>query len=267
VTGIGTSGDKLMEIPPFYSTNHSTNARDKKAYYTLQRRQRLYSSRQQQVGARSNYIGTECFISITDSSQRDFAGDLAQLDLQARCTNRDLPIGIPMGKGRTDFLLEGSAPLDSIRCISGPTYPRASPGFGDTAWRLVSHLTLNYLSLLDNDPQSGADMLREFLTLYADSNDAAATRQIQGVRSISHRPTVSRMRQPGPISYGRGLQIDLILEETAFEGAGLLPLATVLERFFARYVSLNSFTQLRLVSQTRGEIKQWPARLGNRQII
>ena len=48
--------------------------------------------------------------------------------------------------------------------------------------------------------------------------------------------------------------------------AGILVLASVLDRFFARYVSLNSFTQTRLQSAKRGEVKTWPVRLGRRPI-
>jgi type VI secretion system protein ImpG len=44
-------------------------------------------------------------------------------------------------------------------------------------------------------------------------------------------------------------------------------LSAALERFFGRYVSLNSFTQLKLVSTERGEIKQWPVRIGSRHIL
>ncbi|SRR6266851_1804639 len=267
VAALGAAGDKLVDVSPFYSASHRTARDDERAYYTLQRRQRLYSNRQVQGGARTSYIGTECFLSITDSRQRVWTGELRQLDIQAWCTNRDLPIQISMGKGPTDFLLEGAAPLEAIRCISGPTYPRPSPAFGDTAWRLISHLTLNYLSLLDTNPSTGAESLREILSLYADVNDTTTRRQIDGVRNISHRPVVRRMPIAGPISYGRGLQIDLVLDDAAFEGTGILLLGGVLERFFSRYVSLNSYTQLRLNSQTRGEVKQWPVRLGNRQIL
>ena len=53
---------------------------------------------------------------------------------------------------------------------------------------------------------------------------------------------------PGPTSYGRGLEISLTLDDAAFEGMGIVPLASVLEQFFARYVSLNSFTQTRVRS-------------------
>jgi type VI secretion system protein ImpG len=267
VLGIGSSGESLVEVMPFYAMSHRTSTHDERAFYTVQRRQRLYSARQQQAGARTSYIGTESFISLTDSEQRQFTGELRQLDIEALCTNRDLPIQAGFGKSKSDFLLDGAAPLDAIRCISGPTYPRPSPAFGDASWRLISHLTLNYLSLLDTNPQSGAEMLREMLALYADRDDSTMNRQIEGVRGISHRPVVRRIPIPGPISCGRGLQIDLTMDDAAFEGAGILMLGSVLERFFARYVSINSFTQLRLSSVTRGEIKQWPTRLGTRQIL
>jgi type VI secretion system protein ImpG len=87
------------------------------------------------------------------------------------------------------------------------------------------------------------------------------------MRSVTHRSVVRRLSVPGPISYGRGLQIDVTLDDVAFEGSGILLLGAVLERFFARYVSINSFTQTRLLSQARGEIRQWPVRLGTRQVL
>ncbi len=105
------------------------------------------------------------------------------------------------------------------------------------------------------------------LSLYSDANDVAMNRQIDGVRNIAHRPVVRRIPIKGPISYGRGLEIDITMDDNAFEGTGVLMLGAVLERFFPRYVSMNSFTQLRLHSQKRGEVKQWPVRLGNRQIL
>jgi type VI secretion system protein ImpG len=58
-----------------------------------------------------------------------------------------------------------------------------------------------------------------------------------------------------------------LLDDTAFEGAGVLTLASVLERFFARYVSLNSFAETRVRSATRGYLKRWPVRTGARQLL
>jgi len=267
VEGIGEGGESIAQIQPFYSTNHQTDRQSAAAYYTLQRRLRLQSTRAQQAGSRSGYIGSECFVSIVDSAQRQLTGEIRQIDAQVLCTNRDLPIQLATGQARTDFTVEGGAPVEVVRCIAGPSYPRQSPAFGATSWKLISHLSLNYLSLIDRGPDAGAQMLRDMLALYADPNDAAAARQIEGVRSVSYQPVVRRVPIAGPISYGRGLEIALTLEDASFEGAGLLSLGSVLERFFARYVSINSFTQTRLQSAARGEVKTWPVRVGGRHVI
>jgi type VI secretion system protein ImpG len=264
---IGAGGESLAPIQPFYSANHLTDPAAARMYYTLQRRPRLISARQREVGTRSAYVGSECFVSIVDSGQRHFTGDIRQIDAQTWCTNRDLPVLLAMGQGATDFLVEGGAPVAAVRCIAGPTYPRQSPAFGDTAWKLISHLSLNYLSLAERAPDAGADMLRDLLALYANPDDPAVSRQVDGVRNVSYRPVVKRMPASGPMCYGRGLEISITLDDAAFEGMGIVPLASVLEQFFARYVSLNSFTQTRLRSSSRGDIKTWPVRLGRRQLI
>jgi len=181
LSGIGNDDASAVEIKPFYAAGHRSHAGDESCYYTVQRRQRLFSTRQQKTGARTSYIGSECFVSVVDAREHAAIHGFRQIDVQALCTNRDLPIQTTFGGGRTDLLLDGSAPVDSIRCISGPTYPRPSPAFGDTAWKLISHLSLNYLSLRDTG-DAGAELLRELLSLYADPNDAIAARQIEGVR-------------------------------------------------------------------------------------
>lgn len=265
VQGIGEEDTPNTSILPFYSATHFRRTGDENCYFTVQRQPRLFSSKQRTTGSRTHYIGSESFIAIVDGSERSVPGRFRQLDVAALCTNRDLPIYMPLGKGRTDFLLEGSAPVESIRCIAGPTPPRPSNAFGDTAWKLVSHLSLNYLSL--RDTEGGATLLRELLSLYADRDDPVQARQIEGVRSIHYEPVVERIAGGGPITYGRGLKIVMTLDDAAFEGTGILTLGAVLEQFFARYVSLNSFTRTELRSQNRGEIKTWPARLGTRPTL
>lgn len=265
--GIGSGGESLVEILPMYSTDHRSTESGSQAYYSVQRRARLPSPRQQRTGVRTNYLGTECFVSIVDSRQRELSGEIRQLDVTARCTNRDLPIGLNFGKSGLEFEMQGSAPVQTVRCLAGPTAPRPSPAFGDTAWRLIGQLSLNYLSLSDTDPEKGAEMLRHLLALYADPNDPVAQRQVDGVRRVSHKAVVRRIPGGGPITYGRGLQIGVTLDDSAFEGLGTLRLGAVLERFFARHVSINSFVETRLQSAARGEIKQWPVRTGTRQIL
>jgi type VI secretion system protein ImpG len=263
VLGLARSGAESFPIVPFYSAAHRSGTDTGRAYYTMQRRPRLTSVRQAHSGERTSYLGTECFLSVTDIEHRFERGVATAADVDALCTNRDLPIYASFGAGRTDFLLESGAPVASVRVVTGPTTPRAAPTWGEGAWRLISHLSLNYLSL----ESGGIGLLRDFIALYADANDSVAARQIEGVMSVSFEPVVRRMPTPGPISHGRGLAITLTLDDSAFEGTGLLPLSATLERFFGRYVSLNSFTQLCVRSASRGSIKQWPVRTGARQVL
>jgi type VI secretion system protein ImpG len=138
---------------------------------------------------------------------------------------------------------------------------------GESAWRLLSHLSLNYLSLIESSPREGAAALREMLTLYSDAADAAMQRQIDAVRDVSVRPATGRLPAVERVAYVRGLDIQLTCDDAGFEGQGAFLLGGVLEEFFRRHVSLNSFTRLTLRTLNRGEVMRWPARLGQRPIL
>jgi type VI secretion system protein ImpG len=269
VLGHGTSSDEEQEFLPFYAINDLTNYGDHRAYYSLIRRPRVLSARQKLHGPRSSYIGSETFISLVDSSEAPYRHQLRQLSFQTLCTNRDLPLHIPIGKGVTDFTMESGAPVQSVRCLAGPTKPKPALGYaaGETSWRLISHLSLNYLTLMDHDERQGAAALRELLKLYADTSEAPIQQQLEGIRSISSTPVMRRIPTTGPMAFGRGQQVTVTCDESAFEGSGVFLLGAVLERFFAKYVSINSFTETVIKTVDRGEVMRWPIRIGQRHII
>jgi type VI secretion system protein ImpG len=64
-----------------------------------------------------------------------------------------------------------------------------------------------------------------------------------------------------------GLKIRLHFDENAYSGAMAFVMASVLDRFFGAYVSINAFTQLVATSQQREGAWQWPTRSGNRALI
>jgi type VI secretion system protein ImpG len=172
-----------------------------------------------------------------------------------------------VGLGRTDFTMDLSAPVTAIRCLAGPTLPTPSLAESRFSWRLISHLSLNYLSLIDSKTAGGAVGLRELLKLYTHPSDRQTARQIEGVLNVHSRPVLRRVKTPGPITFARGLEITILFDEVAFEGIGIFIMGAVLEQFLAKYVSLNSFTETVIKSQQRGEIMRWPAQLGTRQIL
>ena len=267
VQGFGTKGDVRREFAPFYASHAASEVADEAAFYTVQRRPRLTSSRQRAQGPRSSYLGGEVFVALVDGHEGPFRSDLKQLAVGTLCTNRDLPLRMPVGEGRTDFFVETGAPVESVRCVAGPSPPRSSHAWGETSWRLISHLSLNYLSLVDSDDGRGAVALRELLQLYGDLADPGVRRQIEGVHSAVGRPVVRRLPLDGPASFARGVEVTLECDEGAFEGTSVVLLGLVLDRFFAKYVSINSFTETVLRSTQRGEIVRWPMKIGRRPTL
>ena len=267
VTGYGSGAEASQTFESFYRANDLHARTPPNAFYQLRRDARVLSEQQRRQGPRSSYIGSELFLSLVDAQEAPHRSDLRQLGIDTLCSNRDLVLSMPVGSGRTDFTVESGAPVQSVRCVAGPTVPAPSFAEGETAWRLVSHLSLNYLSLLDQDREQGAIALRDLLRLYCRVDDEAAHKQIEGLRSVTADSIVRRLPLPGPITYGRGLQVCVTLDESAFEGAGVFVLGSVLEQFFAKYVSLNSFTETVIKSTARGVIMQWPARVGRCEIL
>jgi type VI secretion system protein ImpG len=267
VEGYAADGTAPQPFLPFYAANDLSRSPEHQAYYMLRREPRQLSSRSRQRGPRSSYLGHEVYISLVDPEQAPVSGGLRQLGLDLLCTNRDLPLSMPVGKQHTDFTIAVSAPVASIRCLVGPVAPRPCRGGGEYAWRFISHLGLNYLSLVDTDAQQGAAALRELLRLYVPSPTSVAARQLEGLTSVQSHPIVRRIPGAGPIAVGRGLEITLTMDETPFGGSGGILLGTVLDRFFAKYVSINAFTETVLRSRERGEVMRWPLRLGQRPVV
>jgi type VI secretion system protein ImpG len=267
VVGHGAGDDSEQVFLPFYSASSSDPDNLESAYFTTRREPRLVSVEQKRRGSRSSYIGSEVFLSLVDSAHAPYSADLRQLSIQALCTNRDLVLQMPIGLGQTDFSLNISAPVSGVRVISGPSRPYGAVADGAIAWRAISHLSLNYLSLVNAAGHQGAAALRDLLELYATTADVSGRRQIEGIRSVSVGRVVRRVPGRGPIAFGRGLEITLDVDEMAFEGGSAFLLGAVLDRYFARYVSINSVTETVLRSQSRGEINRWAPHWGTRPTL
>jgi type VI secretion system protein ImpG len=274
VTGFGAGSDVQAEFQPFYTARDLDGVAGG-AYFSAARIPRTHSKREKSQGPRSLYAGSEIYLSLVDSRGAPYAGSLKQLALTTLCTNRDLPLHMPLGVGPTDFNVDGGPPVRSVRVISGPTPPKPSYAEGDFAWRIISQLSLNYLSLVDADATQGAAAMRDLLKLYVElatdpAQRAASSpvlRQVESLKSVRATPVVRRSPTPGPIALVRGLEVALTFDENAFGGAGVFVLGAVLEWFFARHVSLNSFTETVIRTLDREEIMRWPSRVGRKPTL
>lgn len=265
VTGLGTTSEEQQAFHPFYLSRHQDPAHG--AFFTARRVPRLLTQKERRFGKATSYAGSEVYLSIVDAASAPYRTGLKQLAVEALVTNRHLPLTMATGLERGDFTTEGGGPLKAIRCITGPTPPRPAWIEGDLLWRIVSHLSLNYFSIVGDGRDGGPVPFREILRLYADPGDRVLQKQIDGVVGIGSRPVVRRAPGTGPVTFIRGTEMTLRLDDTAFEGIGVFLLGSVAERFLAKYASINSFTETVVVSTQRGELMRWPPQAGQRPLL
>jgi type VI secretion system protein ImpG len=210
--------------------------------------------------------GSEMFLTFVDSD-----GELSQqtdaiASVETTCLNRDLASKLPFGAGRPHLRLTKAVPgIAGATAMTAPTPTLRLSNRKDNAWRLVSHLTLNHLSLVDE--QSGAEALREMLRLY-DFRDAPETQaMIDSVLSVRARRATARAPDSAMGALCRGLDITIEFEQRG-SSASIFLLAAVLERFFAHHASINAFTRLTATVQGRaGVLRTWLPRAGDRTLL
>jgi type VI secretion system protein ImpG len=139
------------------------------------------------------------------------------------------------------------------------------PPLGDkTLWRLVGHLSLNYL------PLANASNLKELLLLHAfpgreglpEAN--SNLRQIEGIVAVSTKPVRRLVR--GAVMIGQSVEV--VAEGDHFASLGALYLfGSLLDRFFALYAPMNTFTRFLLKEFRTGETLTWPERMGTRPLL
>ena len=250
---------------PFYSAFHGTRY-SHPAYFTTTREPRMLSVRQRTEGHRSSHIGSEVYMQIVDPQQAPYSAALRQLAVSALCTNRDLPLLMPLGR-ENDFDCIDSFPAQRVRMVRGPSRPVSPVVSQGLGWRVLDHLALNYLSISDSTPEQGAAALRETLMLYAVHADEMRQGQVRGLLSVKSKPVARRLPLKGPIAFGRGLEVTVEVDKDAFHGHSVFLFGAVLSRYLARHVEVNHFVETVLRVAGKGENMRWRPLCGTRQIL
>jgi type VI secretion system protein ImpG len=245
------------EFSPFYSLKHTYGEQMDKSYWYAVRR----------PSQRPDDSGTEIFVSLVDGQFNPSVPAVEILNVRATCTNRDLPGRLPFGGKEGDFEVEGSALLSRVRCLTKPTDTIRPPQRRSAQWRLISHLNLNYLSIV-NSENGEPEALREILNLYNFMDSTVLRKQIMGITHIESRKSVRQIGDRVGTGFVRGIETTITFDEEQFVGSGMFLFATVIERFLGLYASVNSFNQLSIRTLQRDEIvKQFPPRAGDQELL
>lgn len=255
VASIDPATQRIVQFKPFYSFRHSASG-DKPQCFWLARRR---------PSTRVNDEGTDMFLSLVDMSLRPARPEAETLTIHTTCTNRDLTARLPVGnEEQGDLELEGMPSVKRIVALRKPTKPlRIATGKG-RLWRLISHLSLNYLSLVEE----GTEALKQILRLYDFGPTASSMKEIEGIAALKSYHHFAPVLSEGRISFARGTRVEMELDEEQFIGGGVYLFASVLEQFLGLYASLNSFCQLVVTTrQRKGVLREWPPRAGRKIVV
>ncbi|QND98006.1 hypothetical protein SY91_05462 [Burkholderia cenocepacia] len=261
---VAATSDELTFRPLYQTLNNDAGNHGR--YFSARRERRLVSDSARRYGTRTPYIGTEVFLSLVDQNEAPYHENIRYLSVDALLTNRDLATLVPRN-GIDDLDTAESAPVESIGLIRPPSPPLPPYAEREMAWRLIRQLNFNYLPLDDFDHREGGQGLRNLLRLYVVEGNSGQARQVESLVGVKTRPVTRKLLQNGPMTFGRGIECTLTVDETDFSGISPYLFGVILEHWLARHVSINSFTQTELHSMQRGRIARWPVRTGTRGVL
>ena len=206
--------------------------------------------------------GFDTYVSF--AGQKQMADKLSQeiISVDLTCTNRQLPEKLKVG----DIKLPTSSSPEYVTFANiTPVTPAVYPSLeADLQWQLISNMSLNYSTL------SHPEMLKTVLRSYdfRALTDRQAERQLElklaGIGDIHVEPG-DRLADGLPV---RGISITMRLKESHFTSEGdMFLFACVLNQFFSLYASINSYHMLTVIGEEKGEIYQWPLKMGLQNIL
>ena len=254
VTGIMSGSADTVPYEPFFSHRHSgTNGPT----------QTFWHSTRKLSGWRTNKA-SDVYITFVDLTGSKKTPDKDTVTMRLTCSNGELPSRLPFGNEEGDFQLGSGGPITRIVALTKPTEALQPPQQHGLLWRLVSKLSLNYLSLV----AEGADAFREILRRHNFSGSLSAEKQIDGILSLKSAPHFARLTSTHGVTFARGTRVELELDEDQFTGTGAYTFSAIMDVFLGLYTSMNSFSQLVVRTRQRKRVlKQWPPRAGQKILM
>jgi len=137
VTSTAPYLEKPQRYEPLYSLGHGHDESKKRFWYTHRR-----------SSFRKDDSGTEVYISLVDLDFKPALPPVDMLTLRVTCTNRDQASRLRLSGEFGELETEGVA-LVRARSLHKPTHAARPPRRRGLQWRLISHLSLNHLSIVE----------------------------------------------------------------------------------------------------------------------
>lgn len=223
------------------------------------------ASRRAAVGARDK--GTEIFISTFNRDANAGAPANWTLSVDTLCFNRELLARLSGTGGQIRLtLVMPAAAVNRVAMITPFTPTRRPPLSSGRLWRVLSHLSLNHLSI--SGGVEGADALRDLLRLYDWGDQEEARSTIEGIVSIDSRRALARVPMGAATAVAHGLDLDLQLAPERYPPGAAFLLSSVLDCFFGLYAAVNAFTRLSVrLTGRAGKLMTCRPRTGEKTLL
>ena len=254
VMASNTTRRESIQLEPLYSYRFQARSGTGRVYWHAVRRMNVLGEREPST----------MYLSLVDVDGVMTEPDAEVLTVRCSCSNFDLPSRLSFGLEDGDFMAEEHPVVKQITALRRPTPSYDPPTAKGQLWRLVSQLSLNYLSLVEE----GKGALQEILRLHNFTDSSYLENQIGGIVALSSRPHFAIMQSVYGNVPARGTRVEIEFDERQFVGGGVYLFANVLDRFLGSYTSINSFCQLAARTNQRKEmLGEWPPKAGNQPLI
>jgi type VI secretion system protein ImpG len=232
------------EVPDFHGFEHLRHGTEA-TYFQARLRPSVVDDR------------VDTYVAFVDSRGESALPALETATFKLTCSNRRLPEALQVGDIHVPT--DSSPAFVKFRNITPATSSATPPLGGDLHWRLISHLSLNYVSLVDAEALRGVLELYNFQVMRDPRAARANTRRLQGIHALRSEPAEALVR--GSVVRGTAINLDALEDHFAGEG-DLFLFSTILNEFLSLHATLNSFTQFSVHGLQGGETLEWPHRIG-----
>ncbi len=232
-------------VPPYFASQTGEASLNSKLSWHIEREA-------------SRFGGSDFYLSFVDQDFDPKVLTTATVYAETLCTNRHMSNDIPVG---SRLIPSVEIPAKNIETLMHATPARFVADTDEAYWKLISHLSVNHLSLTSQNGRGLKDLLR----LYLEGEDHAL---IDAVSEVEQHIVTRRLTTDAWRGFVQGIEVIVTLDKPKLEGYSPLIFGGVMRQFLALYASINSFVEFKLKWKQTGEIwKEWAPISGRQQLL
>ena len=253
VRGILANNQTFFKMKPIYSASEfEIQNNTGEDYYTIHRRQTERTDK----NCNDSYTGSEVFISPLNMHSK--SKEIEELSIDALCSNRNIPGKIQVdNKKKSDFKTNVTYPIKGVKLVDGFTVPVPSPFHNNSDWEIINHIKMDYTSLISENGEVGAEIIKKLLMRYAGINSKYDMKQIESIKSIKSEQIVKRLNSVNGLTTVRGIQISIEFDDDFYIESNHFILEMILNSIFQESAPINTFVETIMLSRKHGEMSRW----------